>query len=353
MPLTLGDRGVSQTFVNLKNRLVRRKEPPVIQDPALNPQFSVESLELVLKKKKLQTSIGYIKLDAYVGSGAFGKVFSGHLKRHDGSVNRVAIKFQKPLFGPLDPAIPMPKNYAEIEHEYKIMDRMSTYDGFVRVFAPNFAGRYKYYVMDYIGPDVDTLRGKREKFRLKTIMGLEIARQMLNRIRAVHAEGWVVHDIHPGNFLIDEQNKVYMIDLAFAYPYRDRDGTHISPNRAPFVFSNMRMLALASRREEKGELSSRIDDIERFLYMLILILKGSLPWEAVKNVQDARRMKLTMTPEELCDAVHLKWLTPVFSYVFQHSFDADPPYRYIDETLQMMLAHTKKVEREQKTNKKT
>jgi len=352
---TNADRGQPETFWNLKNRLMRKYPPaqPPSQTPvkpSMDPRFAVHSLDYVLKNKSFTSSRGKIVVSRLLGSGAFGKVYEGHLKRSDGAYDHVAVKFQKPLFGPLDPAIPMPAHYAGIDHEFEIMDRMQSYDGFVRVFAPNFSGAWKYYVMDFIGPDLDTLRGLRPpKFRLKTVQGLELARQILNRIRAVHAEGYVAYDIHPGNFLVDNRNKVYMIDLAFAYSYRSKDRTHIKRTKAPFVFSNMRLRPLASRREETGEISSRMDDIERFLYMVIMMLNGSLPWESVRGVAQARDMKLKMTPSELCESVKLPWLAPVFEFVFALPFDADPPYQYIDATLAEMLDYvTSNRQRERK-----
>ena len=350
---TGADVGFSTTFVNLKNRFVRKRPPanPTQHqiDLSLDSRFKVDSLDKVLRQGSFYSSQGKIKVGKLLGSGAFGKVYEGWLKRSDGTYDHVAVKFQKPLFGPFDPAVPMPLHYAEIEHEFAIMERMQSYDGFVRVFAPNYSGNWKYFIMDYIGQDVDTMRGLRPpKFRLKPVMGLEIARQILNRIRAVHAEGYVVYDIHPGNFLVDDRNKVYMVDLAFAYPYKNKDGTHIKLTKAPFVYTNMRLRPLASRREESGDISSRMDDIERFLFMLVMILKGALPWESVRGVQQAREMKLNMSPDQLCESVRLTWLAPVLEFVYALPFDADPPYKYIDETLNYALENAKKLERKQK-----
>lgn len=313
-------------------------KPPVKVAPEIDGKFCVNDLVKAIKKGSIESSRGKVKLDKLLGAGSFGKVYDGYWRNRDRIIEHVAVKFQRPLFGPFDPAIPMPDHYAEIEHEYSIMSRMQSYDGFPRVYSPNYAGMWKYYVMEYVGKDVDTIRGTLANFRLPTLFALEVAAQMLERIRAVHAEGYVAYDIHLGNFLIGRNNKVYMIDLALAYPYRNKDRKHIKENDAPFHYGNMRLRTLASRREEKGKLSSRMDDVERFLYMVILMLKGRLPWENVKDIQQARLMKLEIEPDQLCKSRLLSLLAPVFDFIFALPFDADPPYAFIHSTLATMKA---------------
>jgi serine/threonine protein kinase len=62
----------------------------------------------------------------------------------------------------------------------------------------------------------------------------------------------------------------------------------------------------ASINALKGYEQSRRDDLESIGYVLVYLLKGSLPWQGLKIEKDEDRYKkiylkkLNTTPEELC-----------------------------------------------------
>lgn len=307
--------------------------------PNEGKDFAVDSLEDILVKGSFESADGTV-VGVHrepIGQGHFAKVYRGTLLKRDGSEERVAIKFEIPTGGPFKSRIIMPRHYAQIEHEYDMMKQMEPKPGFPKIFAHNFSGKYKYYIIQYIGKSLDTIRLEYPNYRIPLTKCLRIARRVLERIRAVHEEGFVVYDIHPGNFLIDKNRNVYMIDLSYAFPWKQGNGLHIEKANSPFNFKGARLSPLATKREENGQLTSRADDIQRFLYMLLILMSGHLPWQDEVNNDRAKQMKLDMTPTQLCEYMDAIWLTNVLEKVSKLPFNADPPYDLIEFTLEDKL----------------
>lgn len=309
----------SRTFVS--------KELPARDSPEMDERFCVNDLHMALKIGLIQSSRGIIRIDRELYPATLGTIYKGAL--HAGAIEDVAVKFQTKKMGSLNPKISMPHSYGSLNHEYRVMLRMQIHDGFPRVYAPNYAGQYPYYVMDYMGEDtLESLHRRSPRSRLPRVFVLEVAGQMLERILAVHKEGFVAYDFDLSSFILGPNNKVYMTDLPLAYPFRNSDKIHINPGDAPY----MNMRNVATRRQVEGKMSSRMDDIERFLYMVVLLLKGKLPWEAGADIRQARNMKLKFVPNDF----GLASLTPIFEKIFQQPFNADPPYVEIAEALEKM-----------------
>ena len=302
-------------------------------------RFAVDDSDKIAAGSTFKCSRGEISLHDALGEGVYGVVFSGTLTGLDGSRSEVAVKFQKPIRSRFQFPIGLPSHYAEIEHEYRMMKRMSGEKGFARVYAPNFSGKWKYFVTDLLGPDVFSFC-EGYNFRVGLPKAIWLTRQMLLRIRALHQKGYVAQDIHLGNFVLSHEGVVHMIDLAFAFPYRQVDGTHIPDTPSHFPFrQGRRKVDMATRREEQGLETSRADDIERLLYMLLEMLGGELPWAIEHDDIKAKQIKDTLTndPARLCKTRGVPWLSPLFVKVFKLSFDAEPPYSWIDGYLKDLL----------------
>jgi serine/threonine protein kinase len=331
--------GTGATLTEDKGTPQKLRSRESLPEPNKEKRFAVDSLEDILVKGSFESSDGTVAgiHREPIGEGHFAKVYRGILLKRDGSEERVAIKFEVPTGGPFKSRIVMPRHYAQIEYEYDMMKRMEPKPGFPKIFAHNFSGKYKYYIMQYIGKSLDTIRLEYPNYRIPLTKCLRIARRVLERIRAVHQEGFVVYDIHPGNFLLDKNRKVYMIDLSFAFPWKQGNGLLIEDANSPFNFKGTRLSPLATKREENGQLTSRADDIQRFLYMLLVLLNGHLPWQDAVNDDRAKQMKLEMTPSQLCEYMDAIWLTSVLEKVSKLPFNAEPPYDLIDSTLEEKL----------------
>ncbi len=314
-----------------------REKAKAIVSPLHDKRYAVNSLKDVTSTSYFISPKGKVSLHVRLGEGSYGKVYSGTLCGDNGSCRSVAVKFQKPLKRVFNFPFGLPDHYGEIEHEYAMMKRMRDVDGFPKPRTANFAGAWKYYLTDLLGKDVYEISTSYD-FRVPLQTAIFLTRQMLLRIQGLHVEGYVAQDIHSGNFVMDHKGTVYMIDLAFAFPWRMENGDHIPDQPSHFPQRKLRRPPMATRREEKGLETSRADDLERLLYILLEMLGGPLPWEEVKDPVKAMEMKryLTDDPQRLCKHLNVPWLGSLFATVFRLKFSEEPPYSDMDRELRRL-----------------
>lgn len=98
-----------------------------------------------------------------------------------------------------------------------------------------------------------------------------------------------------------------MIDYGLAKRYRDEHTRiHITYKEGRSLIGTARY---ASRNSLKGIEQSRRDDLESICYILIYLMKGSLPWQGLKlkekkeKFEKIKDIKCSMTPAKLCEGL--------------------------------------------------
>ncbi len=72
----------------------------------------------------------------------------------------------------------------------------------------------------------------------------QVAAQGLELLQQLHATGFVHGDVHAGNFLIDENDTLHLIDFGLAVPYVDESGRLMGPRRSgSTIFSDLKFLS--------------------------------------------------------------------------------------------------------------
>lgn len=119
------------------------------------------------------------------------------------------------------------------------------------------------------------------KFSIKTV--ILMARQLLSRLRDLHARGLIHRDIKPDNVAIGmarRSSQLYIIDFGLSICVKQTGNTE---EKGRFVGS----LAFSSLNVLAGVQQSYRDDLESMCYLLIFLLKGTLPWTMVENLNPA------------------------------------------------------------------
>ena len=79
---------------------------------------------------------------------------------------------------------------------------------------------------------------------------------------------------------------------------------------------------------------SRRDDMESLGYLMLFLLRGSLPWQQIKatteelELEDIGERKMTISTEELCDGLP-KEFAAYFDHVRSLQFGDKPRYSYL------------------------
>ncbi|KHN77422.1 putative serine/threonine-protein kinase [Toxocara canis] len=211
------------------------------------------------------------KIIATIGEGGYGTVFEGS----DSNDRRVAIKAEKYSKSMLHVEVCAMKAAARVhaEHICELIDYGTE--------KPH----YIFVVMTLLGKDLHKLRNEQcdRCFSLST--AVRVGMQSLKAIEELHRGGYLSRDIKPGNFAIglrenDQHKTIFLFDFGLAKKYVDKNGKHYAPRgevgwRGTTRYGSLR----AHLRLDLG----RRDDLESWLYMLVEITKGSLPWRRVKE----------------------------------------------------------------------
>ena len=106
---------------------------------------------------------------------------------------------------------------------------------------------------------------------------------MINRIEYIHSKYIIHRDIKPENFLLGKakQKTIYLIDYGCSKLYMNaKKHEHI-----PFKEGIQNIIGTeryCSIYTHLGKEQSRRDDIESFVYVMIYLLKGKLPWMGIR-----------------------------------------------------------------------
>ena len=268
-------------------------------------------------KTNNQLIFGKFKLIKKIGEGSAGKVYSGvNVKTQE----KVAIKFESKS---------LPLNFLKSEAFYLFMLKS------VGIPKLKAFGRFKTYnilVENLLGDSLHTVL-KKNKNKLPLKDSLMIAIQVIERLEYLHSKYLIHRDIKPSNFLIgyDDPYIIYLIDFGLIKKYRStRTGNQVKFKVTKYYSGTVTFASLNSLR---GIEVSRRDDLESVAYMLIYLMKGTLPWITVKGKTKYDRfkkifqMKLAYNAEELCKNLPNEIML-FFLYCQNLNFEQDPDYKY-------------------------
>ena len=210
-----------------------------------------------------KTIAGRYRVIALLGEGGFGKVYRAEDIQFPGSV--VALKTEARTS----------KDEGVLIYECKIMDHLKGIHGIPKVYEYGHEQGYNYAVIEHCGVNVNQIMESSGK-KLSQITVLVIGLKMLGILKEVHAKGILHRDLKPENIMYEpNKNQLYLIDFGLSKRYIDRLGNHI-PRAVNKLFRGT--LRYCSLNMHLGIENSRRDDLESLAYVLIFMIKGTLPW---------------------------------------------------------------------------
>jgi casein kinase 1 len=282
---------------------------------------------------------GNYKLGAKIGFGSFGQIYSAvNIKTQQD----VAIKVE-------DVNTRAPQLIYEAKLYQAIHgDGSEPAEGFPKIHQCMTHSHYTLMVMDLMGPSLEDLHALCDKkFSLKTT--LMIADQILARVEFLHNKGFLHRDIKPENFLIGtgkQQQIIHMIDFGLSKKYM-RDRIHNEYADGKKLTGTARY---SSINTHQGIEQSRRDDLEALGYVLIYLMKGSLPWQGAVKVLDKQErynqikdIKIQTSVETLCEDLP-KEFADYIKYVRGLKYDEKPDYQMLRDMFKKLFYQKKYVE---------
>jgi serine/threonine protein kinase len=245
-----------------------------------------------------------------IGSGAFGEVWSADTVN---TGEMVAVKMERIQGNPAP----------TLQYESRVLQLLQGARGIprLRYFGRNDDMNRIFMVTELLGPSLETLAISQRMDMPADIAKnpppahsefiTRIGRQMLQRLRHIHACGMVHRDVKPDNFLfartpvLDLSRRaaqlmtdvplLYVIDFGMA-----KRIDLIKEGAREHGFPLIGSPRYASIFAHRGEPLGRRDDIISMMYSLIYVANGGgLPWMGYSE-SEAAYIKDNMTPAELC-----------------------------------------------------
>lgn len=264
----------------------------------------------------------HYKVGKKIGEGSFGIIFEGINLLNN---QQVAIKFE-----------PRKCEAPQLRDEYRSYRILSEAPGVPKAYFFGQEGVHNILVIDLLGPSLEDLFdwcGRR--FSTKTVV--QVAKQMIERIQAIHEHNLIYRDVKPDNFLIGkpdtpQANMVYIVDFGMAKQYRDpKNRAHIPYREKKALSGTARYMSINTHL---GREQLRRDDLESLGHVFMYFLRGSLPWQGLKaptNKQKYEKIgmkKQTTTINELCYGFPILF-AQYLTYVRNLKFDEEPDYAYL------------------------
>ena len=266
------------------------------------------------------------KIIKKIGKGSFGMVYIGQQMNTE---DYYAIKFE-------------PKSQTDLilERESYILYYLRGF-GIPEIITYGHNTKYNILVQTLLGKSINNIFFQYyNQFCMKDICMLGI--QILDRLEYIHSKYIIHRDVKPDNFLIGnpDVNNIYIIDFGLAKKYMSsRTGKH-----AKFCINKKwsGTSRFASANSLRGVAQSRRDDLESLCYLLLYLMKGSLPWDNVYGINENEeilliyKIKKFMKPEILFLNLP-KETAEFFKYCKKLEYEQQPNYNYLRKLLLNIL----------------
>ena len=297
---------------NNASKKKKTKEPPSSIKSSKKTEITVSS---TICHKYLLTK--------FINEGSFGKIYVAH-----NTVTNVDYAAKIEILRLSDP-----KFYETLVREAKILYELKGQLGFPKMIYFLKDSKYNFMIITLLGENLDDLFNLCQKqFSLYTV--LYLAKQMISRLEVLHTEGYIHRDIKPDNFLFglgDKSDLLYLIDFGLSKKYLDSNSKHLPFKKNLTMVGTPRYTSIHSHL---GYEHSRRDDFESLGYILIMLIKGSLPWMNIKAESKSEKqrkiaeIKMMTSIETLCED-----LPREFEYYMNHvknlNFSDQPNYAYL------------------------
>jgi serine/threonine protein kinase len=220
-----------------------------------------------------------------IGQGGYGDIYC---VRHSNSPHLYAMKIER-----------FSSDKRSLDAELTFLEELQDSPLFPRLIESGRTDTHQFVIQDLLGPSLSETRRAipGQRYTLSTVLRLAIF--MLDCIRVFHAHGFVHRDIKPGNFLLKcgAKNPLALIDFGLSKRYLD------PLTRKPYLPREncgfRGTLKYASVEAHRGRGQCPHDDIVSWLYSVVELAEGRLPWSQDRDSVVIQRKKVLFSNRAL------------------------------------------------------
>lgn len=221
----------------------------------------------------------------------------------------------------------------QLQYESRVYMELKGVEHVVKAYLFWRENGRNYLALELLGPSLEAARAELSVTDIITW----VAPQAIAALRNIHNKDYLHRDIKPDNFLLGTggvaSRQIYLIDFGLSKKYRLK-GEHISYKNKKHLTGTARY---ASIHTHLGSEQGRRDDMESLGYMLVYLMRGSLPWQQgrsrtsqkhrtkAEQYQAISECKLTTTIDSLCDGLPVA-MTYYFKSIKSLQFEDAPDY---------------------------
>lgn len=244
-----------------------------------------------------------------IAKGGYGRVYKCHIEGNPKN-QFVALKVS-------------PNASAKtLENEKNILDEIQDCGPyFPKKHDAACCNSFYYIAMEYISFSLEkvVIPHDEESRKQKIIY---IALRTLDCIQKLHEKNIIHRDIKPPNFLIRKDNTLCLIDFGLSVHYRV-NGRHIKDGYDGTIVGTAKFQSI---RSHKGDVSSRRDDMESWIYLLLFLYqRGDPSIELWGNYEESEMTdrKEPMAKRALCK---IQPLDNIYEKIRKLGFTTQPNY---------------------------
>lgn len=288
---------------------------------------------------------GRYRLGKVLGKGAFGETFEAWDTRRPS--HRVAVKLELRT-----------ARFPQLAYESRVYQRLQGCEGIPKLYYFGTEGDYNVLVLQRLHSTVEDLLLARGG-RLSHLEAACVARQMVRVLESVHRRGIVHRDLKPENFMFETAEPdatLHLIDYGLSKCFIDsRTQQHIPLRTDKTLTGTPRYASLGNH---DGLEQSRRDDLESLCYVVVYLMRGTLPWMGLKRQASKRaqyeeiaRRKRSTPTAVLCRGLPRE-LAIMLDYARSLQYDETPDYEWLKRLWDRRTARPSQQQRggaEQKT----
>jgi serine/threonine protein kinase len=186
-----------------------------------------------------------------------------------------------------------------LAQELTLLNRLQGSPYFPVLYASGRLNSHHWMCIDLLGPSLSSARRQSPELRFSLETTLRISLFMLRALRELHLHGFVHGDVKPGNFLLKATGPtpVVLIDFGLSKRYLEPATGEPILERPRCAFRGT--AKYASLCVHRGQDQCPRDDLISWLYSVVELVEGRLPWSCESDNYTIQRRKAAISDRTL------------------------------------------------------